>query len=151
MLSLIFGLLIAAAGVWGVLETFNLVFLLFYVIGLGVIFVPLVQPLAGWHAGECRKTYLLIPLASNSECYVIEDKKGNLMYKYKDENGEEVITHSTFINTNYGTCGIGDKPVLKEMMLKPKKNLWCLPIFCSKKMQYVIKLPQDKIETAILK
>lgn len=151
MLSLICGLLIAAAGVWGVLSTFNLVFLLFYVIGLGIIVVPLVQPLAGWNDGECFKTYLLMPLVPNSECYVLEDKQGNLMYKYKNENDEEIIKYSTFCDTNYATGGINDKPVLKEMVLKPKRNLWSLAIFCSKKTQYVIKLPQNKIETAILK
>ena len=73
------------------------------------------------------------------------------MYKYKNENNEEVINHSTFNDTNYGTGWIKDKPVLKEVILKPKKNMWCLPILCTSKIQHVIKLPQDKIEVAILK
>lgn len=150
MLTLIIGLLITAGGVYGTFITCNWAFLLLYVLGLGTIVVPLFQPLVGWDEGECFKQYLLMPLLPGSEYYVAEDKEGNLMYRYKNENNEEVIRHSTVVDTNYGTGGIKDKPVLKELVLKPKKNLWCLPIFCSKKTQYVIKLPQDKIEIAIL-
>ena len=51
MLTLIIGLVIAIVGVYGVLTTFNMVFLLVFVIGVGVITITLLQPLAGWDEG----------------------------------------------------------------------------------------------------
>lgn len=151
MLTLISGLLIAAGGVYGVMETYKLAFLLLYVIGLGVVVVPTFQPLSGWEYCKCLNQYDLIPLIPNSECYVVQDRDGNLMYKFKDENGNEIIKHSTFVDTIYDNENVSDKPVLKEVQLKAKKSLWSLPIFCSKKEQYVIKIPPDKLQTAILK
>jgi len=151
MLTLIIGLLIILSGVYGVFTSYNIAFLVLYVIGLCVVTITLFQPFCGWEDGECFKQYFLMPLIPNSEHYVIEDKDGNLMYKYKNENNEEVIKYSKFSDTNYGTAGIKDKPILKELIIKPKKTLWCFPVFCSKKTQYVIKLPQGKIEKAILK
>jgi len=150
MLTLIIGMLISVCGVYGVAATYNLAFLLLYVIGLSAIVITLFQPLAGFEKEECIKTYYLVPLIPNSEHYVIEDNKGNLMYKYKNQNDEEVIRCSTFADTNYGTGGIKDTPILKEIVLKPKKNLWSLPIFCSRKTQYVLEFPGDKIENTIL-
>lgn len=151
MLTLIIGLFIVACGIYGIYITCNFVFVLLYVLGLCGVVITLLQPLAGWDSGECVKTYDLMPLLPNFDCYVIQDNHGNLMYKYKDENEEAVIRHSTLIDTCYDMGKINDKIVLKEMLLKPKKNLWCLPILCSKKTQYIIKLPKDKIEIAILK
>lgn len=151
MLTLIIGLLIAVGGVYGLFITYNMAFLLLYVIGLGVVVVPILQPLSGWKEGECFNQYDMLPLVPNTEYYVVQDEYGNFMYKFKDENNNEVIRYSTFVDTNYDTGNVSGKPVLKKVQLKPKKTLWCLPIFCSKKEQYVIKLPRDKAETAILK
>ena len=151
MLTLIVGLIITALGVYITFITCNLAFLLLYVIGLGLVFVPLVQPLSGWKNIEIINQYDLLPLSDDSECYVLEDIKGNLMYRYLSETGEAVVQHSTLFDTNYSSGNTDDYPRFKIGKLKPKKTLWCLPIFCSSKTQYVIYLPQDKVKTAIIK
>ena len=151
MITLIIGLIITIGGVYGAFITFNLAFLLLYVLGLGMIVVPLLLPFAGWDSGKCLNQYELVPFKAGFEFYVVEDGDGNLIYKHKNENGEEVTKRSTFADTNYDNEDIKSEPILKVLLLKPKKNLWCLPIFCPKKEQYIIKLPKDKFETAILK
>lgn len=151
MLTLIVGLAVIGAGLYGVFTTFNMVWLLLYVIGIGMVVIPLFQPLSGWKDIEIVNRYDLLPLTPNSNYYVMEDDKGNLMYRYKDREDKEIVQYSTLLNTDFSSGNIENKVVLREGKIKPKRTLWAFPIFCSSKIHYVIKFPEDKVETAILK
>ncbi len=133
MLLFLIGLAIAVMGAILVLNTLNSIFLIVFLIGLLISTISAFQPLSGWGEPKTMEEYELLPLIPGTDTFVIQDRRGNVMYKYLEKEVKlELIKSQNYYCSIIEEIESGKKPVLKKSKVNPKRSLWAFPILSLK-------------------